>query len=75
MIYQDEGVLLVVVEKSKEEKPAVPNVISDHTGQYDTRFLLWRTFCAQHNVPVETLPGDLPADIKAEWEKMKNSKL
>ena len=64
-----------MAEKKREEKPAVPNVISEQTGQFDARFLLWRDFCAQHNVPVETLPGDLPAEAKAEWEKMKNKKL
>jgi len=53
----------------------VPNVISDETGQYDARFLLWRAFCAKYNVPVETLPGDLPADTRAQWERFKNSGL
>jgi hypothetical protein len=64
-----------VAENKREDKPVVPNVISEETGQFDTRFLLWRAFCAKHNVPVETLPGDLPAAAKAEWEKMKNNKL
>ena len=64
-----------MAENKREDKPAVPNVISEETGQFDARFLLWRDFCAQHDVPVETLPGDLPAEAKAEWEKMKNKKL
>jgi hypothetical protein len=64
-----------VAADKRDEKPAVPNIISDQTGQFDTRFLLWRDFCARYNVPVETLPGDLPADAKAEWDKLKNSRL
>ena len=51
------------------------NVISDETGQYDARFLLWRTFCAEHNIPVETLPGDLEDEIKEKWEELKQEKL
>ena len=51
------------------------NVISDETGQHDARFLLWRTFCADHNIPVETLPGDLEEDIKEKWEALKEEKL
>ncbi|HEX8179298.1 MAG TPA: hypothetical protein VF525_07115 [Pyrinomonadaceae bacterium] len=53
----------------------MPNRISDETGQFDARFLLWRDFCARYNVPVDTMPGDLPADARAEWDKMKNTKL
>ncbi len=64
-----------MAEDKPKDKPAVPNVISEHTGQFDTRFLLWRDFCARYDVPVETLPGDLPAEAKAEWEKLKNTKL
>jgi hypothetical protein len=64
-----------VAADKREEKPAVPNAISDETGQYDARFLLWRAFCAKYNVPVETLPGDLSADTRAQWEKFKSSGL
>ena len=64
-----------MADKREEKKPAVPNVISEETGQFDARFLLWRDFCARHNVPVETLPGDLPPDARAEWDKLKNSRL
>ncbi len=53
----------------------MPNVISDETGQYDARFMLWRIFCAEHDVAVETMPGDLPADIRAKWDQVKNKKL
>ncbi len=62
-------------ENKPAEKPAVPNVISDETGQYDARFMLWRMFCAEHDVAVETMPGDLPADIRAKWDQVKNKKL
>ena len=59
----------------REEKPVVPNVVSDETGQYDARFLLWRAFCAKYNVPVETLPGDLTGEAKERWEQMKAGNL
>ncbi len=39
-----------------EEKPKVLNEISDGTGQFDNRFVLWRRFCAEAGIPVETLP-------------------
>jgi hypothetical protein len=61
--------------KVAEEKPTVPNEISDETGQYDARFVLWRKFCADNNVPVETLPSDLSGDIKDRWEKLKAERL
>ncbi len=51
------------------------NTITDETGQFDARFLLWRTFCAEHDVPVETLPSDLTGDIRDKWNELKDSKL
>jgi hypothetical protein len=58
-----------------EDKPKVSNEISDGTGQFDTRFVLWRRFCADNNIPVETLPSDLTGEIKDRWEKLKNEQL
>ena len=62
-------------EKIPDKKPVVPNEISDETGQYDARFVLWRQFCTENGVPVETLPGDLKGEIKDKWEELKNQRL
>ena len=65
-------------EKSRDAEKAskvVSNEISSSTGQFDARFILWRTFCAQNQIPVETLPSDLTGDIKVRWEKLKNERL
>lgn len=57
-------------------KTVVPaNSLSPETGQLDERFLLWRTFCSQHSVPLETLPSDLKGDLKERWEKLKEEEL
>jgi hypothetical protein len=61
--------------KVAEEKPKVTNEISDETGQHDARFLLWRRFCADNNIPVETMPGDLSGEAKQKWEKLKENLL
>ena len=58
-----------------EEKPKVTNEISEGTGQFDARFVLWRTFCADNNIPVETLPSDLRGEEKEKWERLKNERL
>ena len=58
-----------------EEKPKVSNEISDGTGQFDARFLLWRRFCADNGIPVETLPSDLTGEAKENWERLKNERL
>lgn len=58
-----------------EEKPIIPNEISDETGQYDARFVLWRKFCAENGVPVETLPSDLSGEIRERWDKLKAERL
>lgn len=57
------------------DKPKVVNEIPEGTGQFDNRFVLWRTFCAQNNIPVETLPSDLTGDLKDNWDKLKNERL
>lgn len=58
-----------------KEKSKLTNEISDETGQYDARFILWRQFCAQNNVPVETLPSDLSGAVKEKWDKLKEERL
>ncbi|HYH84326.1 MAG TPA: hypothetical protein VEX60_02525 [Pyrinomonadaceae bacterium] len=58
-----------------DEKPKVSNEISEGTGEFDARFVLWRKFCAENNVAVETLPSDLIGESKDKWDKMKNEKL
>jgi hypothetical protein len=63
------------LDQKKKERPEVTNEISDETGQYDTRFLLWRQFCAANNIAVETLPGDLTGETKKRWEELKESRL
>lgn len=62
-------------EKKREEPTPVDNVISEETGQFDLRFILWRHFCAQHNIPVETLPSQLDGEQKEQWEELKSSRL
>jgi hypothetical protein len=59
------------------DKPEEPssNVIPDETGQLDVRFALWRKFCAENGVPVETLPSELSGEAKTAWETLKESDL
>jgi hypothetical protein len=64
-----------VADKKRSDNDAVMNTITDETGQFDARFLLWRTFCSEHDVPVETLPSDLTGDIRDKWNELKDSKL
>ncbi len=58
-----------------DEKPKLSNEINPQTGQFDARFMLWRMFCSDNNVPVETLPSDLKGEVKEKWEKIKNEEL
>jgi hypothetical protein len=64
-----------MIREKKKESPPVDNVISDQTGQFDLRFVLWRHFCAQNNIPVETLPSQLNEEQKEQWEQLKASRL
>ena len=59
----------------EEQPPSSSNAISPETGKLDVRFVLWRTFCAEQGLPVETLPSELSEEAKMEWEKLKDSDL
>ena len=61
-------------EQKKQERE-LDNSVSDSTGQYDLRFLLWRQFCAQNGIEVDTLPSQLDNDQKDRWEEMKAKRL
>ena len=61
--------------KSKKDLPPVDNSVSDSTGQYDLRFVLWSQFCAQNSIPVDTLPSQLNGEQKERWDKMKQKRL
>ena len=61
--------------EKKEEKPKLTNRISDQTGQFDARFLLWRKFCAENGVDVDSLPGDLTDEIRQKWDQLKATEL
>ena len=58
-----------------DEKTKVSNEISDGTGQFDSRFVLWRRFCAETGTPLETLPSDLTGEVRERWEKLKTESL
>jgi hypothetical protein len=59
---------------NKQPRP-VDNSVSDSTGQYDLRFVLWRQFCAVNSIPVDTLPSQLDDEQKEKWEAMKEKRL
>ena len=61
--------------EKRRQKPKVTNQISDHTGQFDARFMLWRMFCSENDVPVDTLPSDLTGETRERWEKVKSENL
>lgn len=61
--------------KAAPQAEAAYNVVSEHTGQFDVRFLLWRTFCAETGVLVDTLPSELKGELRERWDKMKDSEL
>jgi hypothetical protein len=61
--------------EQKKESRELDNSVSDSTGQYDLRFVLWRQFCAQNGIEVDTLPSQLDNDQKDRWEQMKSKRL
>lgn len=59
---------------SAEEREAESQPISPETGRLDPRFMLWRMFCAQSNIAVETLPSELNREQKKRWDTLKKNK-
>ena len=59
----------------RKKQPELDNSVSDSTGQYDLRFVLWRQFCEQQGLSVDTLPSQLTNDQKDLWEEMKSKRL
>ena len=64
-----------IMFREKNDPPPVDNVISDETGQFDLRFVLWRHFCKEYNIPVDTLPSQLDEKQKQDWETLKAKRL
>ncbi|HEX8164063.1 MAG TPA: hypothetical protein VF538_19485 [Pyrinomonadaceae bacterium] len=60
---------------SSDDDKKVTNKISDQTGQFDARFLLWRKFCSDNGVPVDTLPSQLVGAARENWDKLKADEL
>jgi hypothetical protein len=63
------------MSKRKNQPPPIDNSVSDSTGQYDLRFVLWRQFCSEYSIPVDTLPSQLDDEQKERWEEMKSKRL
>jgi CheY-like chemotaxis protein len=59
---------------SGEEQEAQAVAITPESGRLDPRFVLWRMFCAENNIPVETLPSELSKGLKKSWQLMKKNK-
>jgi hypothetical protein len=58
-----------------EQPKEISNEVSDETGEFDPRFVLWRKFCLDQGIPVESLPGDLTGAIKEKWGRLKDGEL
>jgi hypothetical protein len=63
------------MSNGKKQPQPIDNSVSDSTGQFDLRFVLWRQFCAQYDIPVDTLPSQLENEQKDLWEEMKAQRL
>ena len=61
-------------EKSPQQTTPA-NRISEETGQFDARFVLWRTFCAENSIPIETLPSELSGAVREKWDRLKDREL
>lgn len=61
--------------EANDDDKKVGNRVSDETGQFDARFLLWRKFCSDNDVAVDTLPSQLTGRARDAWEALKHEEL
>jgi CheY-like chemotaxis protein len=68
-------ILTLLPKEIKTPEPVkTPNAdISDTSGNLDPRFMLWRMFCANNNIPIETLPSSLNRELKKKWQQLKKT--
>jgi CheY-like chemotaxis protein len=50
------------------------SAISDTSGKLDPRFMLWRMFCAENKIPLETLPSNLSREMNKRWQQLKKER-
>jgi CheY-like chemotaxis protein len=69
--------ILNLLPKETQQETTKPEAskggISDETGKLDPRFMLWRMFCAENNVPLETIPSSLNRELKKKWQQLKKT--
>jgi CheY-like chemotaxis protein len=68
--------LILTLLPKETAKPAAATedskgVISDTTGNLDPRFMLWRMFCAENKIPLDTLPSELNKEMNRKWRELK----
>ena len=64
-----------LVSEVVDQEKGPTNVISADTGSLDPRFALWRSFCREHGVSVDAMPGDLAEPLKVQWERFKEKEI
>lgn len=62
-------------QSASDNTKVVTNEVSEETGEFDTRFLLWRSFCDETGVLVDSLPSELKGELRERWDKMKDNEL
>jgi CheY-like chemotaxis protein len=60
-------------KQSKEPPHTSPSGRTRQTGPQDARFVLWRMFCAENNIPVESVPSELTPTLRLKWEEVKRN--
>jgi CheY-like chemotaxis protein len=58
---------------AKQPVHTSPSGRTRQTGPQDARFVLWRMFCAENNVPVESVPSELNPALRSKWEEVKRN--